>query len=702
MMEQSLPVWLQGRQDEKNLTAGFYAPLSLEGKHSAVLKLAAAGHYHVYLNGEHLAYGPVRCAHGWHRVSEIDLAGAAGPRISHLAIEINVPRVNTFFLADQPPFLQAEVWADGECIARTLPEGGRFVGLRLPYREQKVERYSYQRGFSEVYDLTGDWNGWRSGRGMAEPLTGCEPKRLIPARRPLPALPEIAPRWLVKQKPVSWDFVHAHPWDDRCTTGIGELIGGYRREECTTLLTRDISAILPDHESPVSVPFAPPLRLKKGDGAWLRFDGEKTGFLTMEIEWDEPGVMYALYDEILTDGDVNPLRMSLIGAMKLTFSRGVHRFTAFEPAAMQYLKLVCAEGRCTIRRLHLLEAAAPAEDYPPLPEYVGDGLLRQIDHAAVETLRQNSYDLFTDCPSRERAGWSCDSFFMGRAEWALTGADRTEKTYLENYFLPERYPWLKPGVIPMCYPSDPRNGNFIPNWMLWLLLETEEYVRRTGDREMAELAEKHLLDALNYCEGFENELGLLEKLEAWVFVEWSKANELVQDVNAPSNMLYAAALEAVARLYDRPALAEKAARVRHTLRDVFFDGTLWHDRALRQEGGGLTVTEECTETCQYYAFFFDLSTPDDTPELFQNLFAADGAWLAASGLYPSNAFIGKLLRMLILDRYGRKGQVLDEIRASYGEMARQTGTLWEFLSPRASCCHGFAGLIAPLIRKNAE
>ena len=74
MMEQSLPVWLQGRQDEKNLTAGFYAPLKLEGKRSAVLKLAAAGHYHVYLNGEHLAYGPVRCAHGWHRVSEIDLA----------------------------------------------------------------------------------------------------------------------------------------------------------------------------------------------------------------------------------------------------------------------------------------------------------------------------------------------------------------------------------------------------------------------------------------------------------------------------------------------------------------------------------------------------------------------------------------------------------------------------------------------------
>lgn len=702
MLKYSLPVWLKERKDEKNQTVGFYAPLKLEGKQSAVLKLAAAGHYHVYLNGEHLTYGPVRCAHGWHRVSQIDLTGAAGPGINHLAIEINMPRINTYFLANEPPFVQAEVWADGKCIARTMPEDGDFYGARLFSREQKVERYSFQRGFCEVYCLTEDWNGWRSGRASAEPLTGCESGRLIPAQRPLPMLDSTAPRWLVKQKPVQWDFANAHSWDNRCITEVGELIGGFRQEECTTLLTREISAILPDHERPASIPFELPFSLKKGDGAWLRFDGEKTGFLTMEIEWDEPGVLYALYDELLTDGDVDPLRMNLVGAMKLTFSQGAHRFTAFEPAATQYLKLVCAGGRCTLRRLGLLEAVAPAEDYLPFPADRGDHQLRQIDRAAVETLRQNSYDLFTDCPSRERAGWSCDSFFMGRAEWALTGGNRTEKVYLQNYFLPETYPWLKPGVIPMCYPADHRNGDFIPNWMLWLLLETEEYVNRTGDREMAALAQKHLLDALHYFESFENELGLLEKLEAWVFVEWSKANELVQDVNAPSNMLYAAALEAAARLYDLPALSEKAARVRRALRETFFDGCFWHDRALRDETNGLVVTKECTETCQYYAFFFDLSTPENAPECFENLFSPDGAWLAASGLYPSNAFIGKLLRMLILDRYGRKKQVLDEIRASYGEMARQTGTLWEFLSPQASCCHGFAGLIAPLIRKNLE
>ena len=53
-----------------------------------------------------------------------------------------------------------------------------------------------------------------------------------------------------------------------------------------------------------------------------------------------------------------------------------------------------------------------------------------------------------------------------------------------------------------------------------------------------------VLKLLNYLKGFENDTGLLEKLPSWVFVEWSAANSFVQDVNFPSNMLYARALAA--------------------------------------------------------------------------------------------------------------------------------------------------------------
>ena len=62
----------------------------------------------------------------------------------------------------------------------------------------------------------------------------------------------------------------------------------------------------------------------------------------------------------------------------------------------------------------------------------------------------------------------------------------------------------------------------------------------------------------DYFQPFENRDGLLEKLEGWVFVEWSAANRFVQDVNYPSNMLYAGTLSAAGRLDDKPDLVAKA------------------------------------------------------------------------------------------------------------------------------------------------
>ena len=35
---------------------------------------------------------------------------------------------------------------------------------------------------------------------------------------------------------------------------------------------------------------------------------------------------------------------------------------------------------------------------------------------------------------------------------------------------------------------------------------------------------------------------VLEKLDKWVFVEWSRANSLVQDISYPTNMLFSKCL----------------------------------------------------------------------------------------------------------------------------------------------------------------
>jgi alpha-L-rhamnosidase len=74
-----------------------------------------------------------------------------------------------------------------------------------------------------------------------------------------------------------------------------------------------------------------------------------------------------------------------------------------------------------------------------------------------------------DCPTRERAGWLCDSFFTARAEKVFTGENAIEYNFLENFLLPEKFEHLPKGMLPMCYPSDHYDKVFIPNWAMWFV-----------------------------------------------------------------------------------------------------------------------------------------------------------------------------------------------------------------------------------------
>ncbi len=144
------------------------------------------------------------------------------------------------------------------------------------------------------------------------------------------------------------------------------------------------------------------------------------------------------------------------------------------------------------------------------------GLVRR---AAVSSFRQNALDIFMDCPARERAGWLCDSLFTARAEWHLTGDNPIERAFLENYLLPAKFEGLPPGMVPMCYPAEALNRQFIPNWAMFLIVQLDE-ARRARHLPAAwqPLIARRVRGLLQYFRRFENDLGLLEKLESfWVF-----------------------------------------------------------------------------------------------------------------------------------------------------------------------------------------
>ena len=353
------------------------------------------------------------------------------------------------------------------------------------------------------------------------------------------------------------------------------------------------------------------------------------------------------------------------------------------------------------------DAASYSFDY-------GDAELNRIVEAAVNTFAQNAVDILTDCPSRERAGWLCDSYFSSRSEALFTGKNVVERNFLENYAMAPQLASLPQNMIPMCYPADHNKGTYIPNWSMWYILELRNYWKRTGDEAMRAASREKVEGLISFFEKYENEDGLLENLESWVFIEWSKCNDpdYISGVNYPSNMLWASALEAAAELYDLPHLAEKASKMKEKIRTLSWNGTFFEDNAVRDEQGVLTMTGHTTETCQYYAFYFGILSKEDDPVLFERMRTQFGPKRDVETVYPdvyqSNAIVGNYLRLELLLQYGYYDQVLDECRDFFLDMAEMTGTLWEHSKLNASLNHGFASVAAVYIetcmkhRKNAQ
>jgi alpha-L-rhamnosidase len=229
--------------------------------------------------------------------------------------------------------------------------------------------------------------------------------------------------------------------------------------------------------------------------------------------------------------------------------------------------------------------------------------------------------------------------------------------------LPDHFADMPDGMLPDCYPSDHLGGDFVPNWALWFIVQLEQYLERSGDRAMVDGLRERVLKVFDYFKPFQNSDGLLENLKGWVFVEWSKSNDYVQPVNYPSNMLYAAALAAGGRLYDLALLTDQAEALRKVIRRQSYDGRFFVDNAVRKDGK-LIPTHNRTETCQYYAFFFDVATPQTYPRLWQTLVTDFGPTRQTTHAYPdippSNAFMGNVMREDLLSRAGLTEQLMHE------------------------------------------
>jgi len=107
------PIWPKGRQTEKNLFVGFRAGFKRPKSGAAVLRITGSSVYRIFLNGDFLGHGPARGPHGYWRVDQWPLKDLRAAE-NVLAIEVAGYNVNSYYLLDQPSFIQAEIVAEGK------------------------------------------------------------------------------------------------------------------------------------------------------------------------------------------------------------------------------------------------------------------------------------------------------------------------------------------------------------------------------------------------------------------------------------------------------------------------------------------------------------------------------------------------------------------------------------------------------------
>jgi alpha-L-rhamnosidase len=686
------PIWPKGRETERNLLVEFRASFDGPLASPVVLRLAGSTLYRIFVNGRFAGHGPARAGHGFYRVDEWDITRYLQGGRNEVSIEVAGYNANSYYVLDQPSFLQAEVVAAGAVVAAT---GSDSFNARIRHdRVQKTQRYSFQRPFSEIWQLP----------GPAADLAECAivaAKPLTPRRVPYPTF--------ALRRPVAHiaagEVMPAAPtrplWRDRSLTAIGPKLGGFPETELASIPSLELQGWKTRATRPVSL--ATTFQLQANGFRTVDFGVNSSGFVGARVTARTRTRLFVTFDEILTDGEVDFTRLDCANVIAYDLAPGSYPLESFEPYTLRYLKFTVLEGDCEVTDCYLRELANP--DAGRAQFTASDPRLNRIFEAARETFRQNATDIFMDCPSRERAGWLCDSFFTARVAQDLCGETVVEKNFFENFQRPERFAHLPDGMLPMCYPADHYDGVFIPNWALWFVVQLEEYARRSGDRELVNALRPRVLKLFAYLRQFENSDGLLEKLPGWIFIEWSKANSFVRDVSYPSNMLYAGALDAAARIYAVPELAQEAATVRKTVRAQSFDGEFFVDNAVRQDGK-LVVTTNRTEVCQYFAFYFGIATPETDAALWRKLRESFGPQYKKTKapvfpeVHPANAFVGDQLRFELLSRDGRGQQILDEAIDTWLYMVERTGTLWEHDDTKASCDHGFGSHAAHVLLRD--
>lgn len=693
--------------------------------------MGADSFYQCWLNGEWLAYGPARAPHGVQTIDRHELPPRLLRAANELIVQVFWEGLCTFDHALGQPGLRIAVQAGDRDLPVAVLATGKS-GRRCTHV------YSHQRGWVEEIDARERPGGWPAGPfneaewwpavlRTGDPVPRLEPRDIKPFLAPLQLAQAVAfvgscdPSRRTPHRP--FDYSRGNPrfagTADSPARVLQEelLLSAQARDENLGALTVAGGG--------VAVLGADERGLDRT--LQLDFGQEVSGLVDLELDAPAGTVLDIGWSEILRQdahvsywfdgagqpqGSVPPREpMDSRCGLRWICRGGRESFTSLFFVAGRHVRLAVRrppENRAPVR-LHRLVVRAVQYPLPREGEFRSpDDTLNRIFAATVETVRHSTFDVYMDCPGRERAGWLNDSYWTATAFTELTGDWAYDRRFLRQF---AQAPFLEHrGTVPPMYPSDcvrwPQGDGGQPpisGHSLFWLLQVARHVRLTGNREFACALLPAVEKVIAHFGTFRTPDGLFEGWPHDRYYDWSEVRP--GSINTADCFLYAAALRACGAAFDRQewrAQAEVTATA--TVAAGWNAGRgLFADTIARDSSGKPGPGEGYAEAANYIALWSGWVPDDHVCRLWRQLgnlhpLTLDRPLMIYEGnIVRGNAY-ALIYRLEWLGRTGRLDTLRRDMTEAYGAMlARGQTTLGEHLGYHFSICHGFSGYVAHLL-----
>ncbi len=509
----------------------------------APARITADSRYVLYVNGQEVSRGPARSQPRRMMYDFLDLAPYLKAGENLIAIQVKYyGRPNSFYI---PPAPNSGLGLTGALVfeADLGPDG--WLVSDASWKATKCL-------------------AWEATEAGAEPVTGGVPVEIVDAR----------------QLPVGW---REAGFDDSAWKTAQVLraihIGGFARSQPPTdpygpLYPRPIAQLGGEVVVPATVqaevlqgaidtskagpagrvaasmrlPASPlaalgglPATVELAAGQAVRLTADFGRIVAGLVQWEVSAPAGTVFDLCYVEDPLTGKEQGTFGPHN--GSRYVARghddvFETFDINGLRRIYMVIhgAAGQVTVKRLAVREMIYPWS--PGAGFACSDEELNRIFRAGIRTVNLNSFDAFTDCPTREQRAWVGDSVVHQMVHLATNTDWRLAWQYL-NLGNSPRYD----GILPMSVAGEieASGGLTIPDWGLHWVHGVYNLYRFQGDRARVKAYLPTVERLLRWYAPFQTEAGVLKDVVEWNLVDWAAL--FVEDTSSILTAIWARGLK---------------------------------------------------------------------------------------------------------------------------------------------------------------